>query len=104
MMQKLKYKTNLFDRCYKFSLNILELANNSGNKYPKKMILRQLLRSSTSIGANLTEGQCLKSRKELARYYEISLKSANESKYWLKLLQDSGLMNNRMIDILIKEL
>ncbi len=55
-------------------------------------ILDQLLRSSTSIGANVIEGKSASSRRDFIHFYEIALKSANETKYWLCLLRD-GLKN-----------
>ena len=49
----------------------------------------QLLRSGTSIIANYIEGQAASSKKDFTNYFNISLKSANESKLWLALLRDS---------------
>lgn len=46
----------------------------------------QLLRSGTSVGANIIEGRSSSSRIQLIRYYEISLRSADETKYWLELI------------------
>ena len=53
------------------------------------MISDQLLRSATSIGANTVEAKSSSSRKDFIRFYEITLKSANETKYWLGLLRDA---------------
>lgn len=53
------------------------------------MISDQLLRSATSIGANTVEAKSSSSRKDFIRFYEIALKSANETKYWLCLLRDA---------------
>jgi four helix bundle protein len=52
------------------------------------VIVKQLMRSSVSFGANVTEAKNSSSRLEFKRYYEIALKSANESKYWICLLRD----------------
>jgi four helix bundle protein len=49
-----------------------------------------LLRSGTSIIANYIEGQAASSKKDFTNYFNISLKSANETKLWLALLKDSG--------------
>lgn len=67
------------------------------------MISKQLLRSSTSIGANLVEARAASSRLEFKRFYEISLKSANETKYWLALLRDGQLIDRKIIDPLLCE-
>lgn len=76
-------------RSYDFSIEIIKFVNNLPNKRAFWSIGDQLLRSSTSIGANLIEAKSSSSRKEFIKYYEISLKSANESRYWLSLLKDS---------------
>ena len=46
----------------------------------------QLLRSATSIGANVMEAKSASSKRDFIKFYEIALKSANETKYWLGLL------------------
>ena len=46
------------------------------------------MRSSVSVGANVTEAKNSSPRLEFKRYYEIALKSANESKYWICLLRN----------------
>ena len=52
------------------------------------VIVRQLMRSALSIGANVVEAKNSSTRLEFKRYYEIALKSSNESKYWISLLRD----------------
>ena len=49
----------------------------------------QLVRSATSIGANIIEGKSASSKRDFIRYHEIALKSANETKYWLGLMRDA---------------
>ncbi|MBL7209654.1 MAG: four helix bundle protein, partial [Dehalococcoidia bacterium] len=49
-----------------------------------------LLRSATSIGANVVEAQGAGSRKDYTNFFTHALKSANETKFWLGLLRDSG--------------
>lgn len=76
-------------RSYDFSLEIIKFINSLPNKRAFWSIGDQLLRSATSIGANIIEAKSSSSRREFIRYYEISLKSGNEAKYWLSLLRDS---------------
>ena len=70
-------------RCYSFSLRVLKFI--SANEVERKFnpIIDQLIRSSTSIGANIIEAKSSSSRREFIKYYEIALKSANETKYWI---------------------
>src|SRR3989344_1921429 len=76
-------------RAYKFSLDIIRFVNQLPNKRAFWVIGDQLLRSATSIGANMIEAQASSSKREFIKFYEISLKSANETKYWLSLIRDS---------------
>jgi len=62
-----------------------------------------LLRSATSIDANLIEARSSSSRREFKKYYEISLKSTNETIYWLNLLRDNKLMDKRVVNVLEQE-
>lgn len=46
------------------------------------------MRSATSIGANIIEAQAASSKRDFIKFFEIALKSANETKYWLCLFKD----------------
>ncbi|KAF0121585.1 MAG: hypothetical protein FD151_1162 [bacterium] len=63
----------------------------------------QLLRSATSIGANIIEAQAASSRKDFRNFLNHALKSANETKFWLGLLRDSGKKTGEEINPLMKE-
>ncbi len=67
------------------------------------IISSQLLRSATSVGANFIEAKSASSKRDYIRYYEIALKSANETKYWLGLLRDALDVDPIEINILLKE-
>lgn len=75
-------------RAYKFSLNIIDLLALLPNNYIYQIIGKQLLRSATSIGANIVEAQAGRTRKDFTNFYHIALKSANETKYWLCILRE----------------
>jgi four helix bundle protein len=62
-----------------------------------------LLRSATSIGANVIEAQGAPSKKDYAHFFTHALKSANETKFWLKLLMDSGKADKEATNKLLKE-
>ena len=63
----------------------------------------QLLRSATSIGANVVEGKAGSSKKDWKNFYVIALKSANETKYWLCLISETMEVSKPKINELIKE-
>jgi four helix bundle protein len=58
-------------------------------------IFDQLLRSGTSIGANIIEAKSGSTTKDFRNFYTIALKSANETKYWLCLIRDTILINEK---------
>jgi four helix bundle protein len=100
---KSKFKSDLRTRCYKFSLELITFIDTLPNKRSNWIISDQLLRSGTSIGANLVEASASSSKREFKRFNEISLKSANETKYWLGLLRDSNKGDKEKIGELLNE-
>jgi len=79
-------------KSYAFAINVV-------NAYKKLegrgeyVLSKQLLRSGTSIGANVMEGLRAQSRKDFVSKMNIALKEANESEYWIRLLMDTGYLN-----------
>lgn len=96
-------KRDLRGRCYQFSLAIIALTDDLPKKRSAWVIADQLIRAATSIGANLVEARASSSRLEFKKFYEIALKSANETQYWLCLLRDSHLADAVLIDKLFNE-
>ncbi len=80
---------DLKKRTYNFALDIIKFLENLPKDYIAGTIGKQLLRSSTSIGANIIEAQASSSKKDFSNFYSYALKSANESKFWLGILKDS---------------
>jgi four helix bundle protein len=89
-------------RCYNFSLKVLKFISSNEVERKYNPIIGQLLRSSTSIGANIIEAKSSSSKREFIKYYEIALKSSNESKYWICLFRD-GIKNTQEIKSLLNE-
>jgi len=98
-----KLKTDLRRRCYNFSISVIKFIEKLPQKRPFWIISDQLLRSATSIGANVVEAKSSSSRREFIKFYEIALRSANETKYWLELLRDATEISKKEIEILLKE-
>ena len=67
------------------------------------MVSDQLLRSTTGIGANVIEAQAASSTKDYTNFFTYALKSANECKFWLGLLRDSGRGDKKTVNKLLKE-
>ncbi|MBO6571865.1 four helix bundle protein [bacterium] len=86
-------KDNLIQqKSFDFSLMIIQLYI-SLKKEKEFVLSKQLLRSGTSIGANIEEAIAAQSRKDFIHKMSISSKEARETAYWLKLLQKSDLTN-----------
>ena len=94
-------KNNLKDRAYKFSIEIVKLCN---NELKNNFVLRdQLLRSGTSIAANIIEAQAGSGKKDFINFYHIALKSSNETKYWLSVIKDADISSSPKIQGMIFE-
>lgn len=95
-------KSNIIrDKSFAFALKIVELSMmlKKENNYE---IARQVLRSGTSIGANVEEAQAAQSKKDFISKLSISSKEARETKYWLRLIKESEISNIK-IDGLIND-
>lgn len=79
----------LKNRVYKFSISIVKFVNEIEIKRINISLIDQLIRSATSVGANLIEARSAHSKKDFIKFYEIALKSCNETKYWLCLIRDA---------------
>jgi len=98
-MQEKSY--NVQQRAYLFSLNIIKLCGEFPEKRVFWIVGDQLLRAGTSIGANLVEAKAASSKKDFIKFYQIALKSANETKYWLYILKDSKICSINLDKITI---
>ncbi|MGB5821229.1 MAG: four helix bundle protein [Saonia sp.] len=81
------------DKTYSFALKIIAIYKDLNNE--KEFLLsKQILKSGTSIGANVNEAIAAVSKKDFVNKLGISLKEARETMYWLNLLKDSGYIDN----------
>lgn len=71
-----------------FAKNIVLLCRRLKSNGVEGALLSQLIRSGTSIGANVNEAQFAQSTKDFISKFEIALKECNESEYWLELLYE----------------
>jgi len=101
--QNSKVKTKLKDRAYRYSIEVIEFLDALPKDTSSQVITKQLLRSATSIGSNIFEAQASSSRKDFTNFLTHSLKSANESLYWLGLLKDAKKINSTRLEYLRNE-
>lgn len=91
-------------RCYQFSKELVQFISTAKYERIYFSMFDQLLRSGTSIGANIIEAKSGSTTKDFRNFYTIALKSANETKYWLCLIRDTILTNKKEnINMLITE-
>jgi four helix bundle protein len=96
-------KPELKYRAYRFSVEIIKFIGALPNQRTYRIIADQLVRAATSIGANVIEAQAASSKRDFIKFYQIALKSANETKYWLGLLRDATEIEKEIINELLKE-
>ncbi len=100
----MEYKREIKKWTVDFSVSIVKLTRELENKGIPFSIINQVLRSGTSIGANVHEGKSSSSERELIRYLSISLKSANETEYWLKIIREAYSFESEKLNECEKEL
>ncbi len=84
-------KNNILrDKSYAFALRIIETYQYLYNNKKEFVLSKQLLRSGTSIGANVEEAIGGQSEKDFLAKISISYKESRETHYWIRLLKDSG--------------
>ena len=99
---KSKYKVDLDKRLLTFSVNIIKFLQTLPYKKEFEVFRYQLSKSATSIGANFEEAQST-TYKEFIQKLRISLREANESKYWLRVIKELNISNSKITDELLKE-
>jgi len=100
---KAKFKDEFQTRTYSFALDVIGFVDRLPMEQTSRIITDQLLRSTTSIGANVIEAQAASSRKDYTNFFAYALKSANECKFWFGLLRDSGRGGKETVNRLLKE-
>lgn len=90
-------------RAYIFALKIVPLYQRMIQQ-KEYIISKQLLRCSTSIGANIEEATAGSSRKDFISKMAIASKEARESRYWLRLISDSNLVEGFEFSELLTEI
>ena len=97
-------KSDLAQRSFEFSTRVVKLCK-SLDKEPgvSRTLAHQLLRSRTSIGANIEEAQASQSEADFISKYSISCKEAREAHYWLRLLVASDIIPRERLAELLDE-
>jgi four helix bundle protein len=97
-------KSYLKQRAYLVALRVIKLIDLLPKEVTAQTIGKQLIRSATSIAANIAEARGSSSKKDFTNFFSYSLKSANESIFWVELLRDSGKAKGIDLTSLLQEL
>lgn len=106
MTEKEELRWKFSARIFAFILRLVKFLSALPNTPVVREIVGQLMRSGTSIGANYFEARGASSKKDYQNFFAHSLKSANESVFWLLVLREGGLVPNQLrseCEWLIKE-
>lgn len=85
---------NIQEKSFNFAIRIVKLCKLLRTERGEYTLSKQLLRSGTSIGANISEAQNAQSRADFVSKLSIALKETTESKYWLRLLHATDYLTN----------
>ena len=85
----MKWENVLTNKSYAFALRVVKLYKYLAYEKKEYVLSKQLLRSGTSIGALIREGEHAQSKADFLNKMNVALKEANESEYWIQLLRDA---------------
>ena len=91
------------DKSFRFAVRIVNLCKILRNERQEYVLSKQLLRSGTSIGANIAEAQQAQSRPDFVAKLSISLKETSETIYWLRLLEATDYLTKAEFDSIISD-
>ena len=93
----------LKDKSYKFALRIIKLYKHLAEDKKEYVLSKQVLRSETSIGANITEANQAQSKADFIHKFSIAHKEAFETEYWISLLRDSEYITSVQAESILKD-
>ncbi len=99
----MKENNVVLEKNYLFALRIIKLYLFVSENKKEKVISKQLLRSGTSIGANVEEAVGAQSKKDFFTKLNIAYKEARESHYWIRLLRDSEFLDNKHAESILSD-
>jgi four helix bundle protein len=91
------------NKSFDFAVSIVKLCRYLADAKREFVLSNQLLRSGTSIGANISEAQQAQSKADFIAKMNIALKEAAESKYWIRLLEATEILSNSITQPLFEE-
>ncbi len=99
----MKFNNDLMERLFSFSVEVIKFLRLLPDSPEARVIKHQLIKASTSGGANYEESQAGVSRREFKMKVAISLKEIREANYWLRIILKTELIRDDRLTYLIKE-
>lgn len=99
----MKKENIIVDMSFEFALRIVKLYDYLCKEKKEFILSRQVMRSGTSIGANIEEAQGAQSTKDFISKLSIAFKEARETRYWLKLLYKSDYLTLKQYESLLDD-
>ena len=96
-------KSDLRQRAKDLAINIFAICDSIDTKKGRGVLVNQIIRSSTSIGANLHEANYGASKADFINKFHIALKECGETEYWIEMLVGSNAINEQIAKELLQE-
>ncbi|KYC39561.1 four helix bundle protein [Scytonema hofmannii PCC 7110] len=95
--------SKVYDKAYKFAIRMVNAYKHLSEEKKEFVLSKQLLRSGTSIGANIAEANGAISKADFRAKMSIAYKECLETKYWLYLLKDTGYITPKAFESVYKD-
>ena len=99
----IKSENIIQQKTFTLAVKVIRLVKSLEKEQKEYVLSKQLMRSGTAIGALVREAEHAESKKDFIHKMSISLKEANETRYWLDLLEESKLISSEQLIQLQKE-
>ena len=96
-------ETAIQDKSFRFAIRIVNLCKYLQQEQNEYILAKQLMRSGTSIGANVAEVQQAQSKPDFVHKMSIALKEAYETNYWIRLLHATEYLNDKEYESIISD-
>lgn len=93
----------VYTKAFKFAINIVNMYKYLSRQQNEYILSKQILRSGTSIGANIREALQASSNRDFLMKMNIALKEASETNYWLELLKATDYLDVKVSESLISD-
>ena len=103
MLNRKQVENDIYDLSKDFAIRIVNMYNYLKSEKKEMVMSKQILRSGTSIGANVREGKYAQSRADFINKMNIALKEASESAYWLEILHQTKYLADSLYESIYED-